>query len=106
MKKGLIAVNERVKQLREDGWLTDTKQQGRGANKDYFGMFDIFAFKGNRIRLEQVKCNTTQGAIKKIREWIENNDVPDFIEYYMTIRVDGAGAKPVKWRIKQIKEEN
>lgn len=104
VEKGNRAVKERRIQLEQEGWILDKKQKGSGGKNDLFGMFDILAIKGHRIRLEQVKSNTTQGAIKKIKEWILLHNPNQCIEYYIAVRHDGAGARKVRWAVKEIKE--
>lgn len=68
---------------------------------DAFGLYDIIAMiPGRRIRFAQVKSNTGSG----VREFVEQSDMILPAEHAVAenlIRHDGAGGRPVAWRLQQ-----
>ena len=103
--KGTRAVREYAELLQDRGYTTDRKQQGRGGMNDYWGMFDICSFNGDHFRLTQVKSNSTQGAVKAIRLWLQCHDVPAGTVCEVAVRKDGAGGRPAEWRVTEVTVE-
>jgi len=70
-----IYEREAKKELREQGWMVDWKIRAgmpiRGYTVDYFGAFDILAYRaGDPLRFISVKGD--MGILKKHRELIES----------------------------------
>jgi hypothetical protein len=89
--------------LIKDGWLTHKTQMARGweQNKDIFNMFDILAFKGQKIRLVQVKTTNLHGSVQKIKGWASKNqgNIPDNVEMMVALKKYATKKKVVRWRI-------
>lgn len=89
--------------LIKEGWLTHKTQMARGweKNKDIFNMFDILAFKDDRIKLSQVRTTNLSSCVDYIREWaIENaHNIPDNVEIEVCLRKYATKRKVARWRI-------
>ena len=62
--------------LIDDGWLVEQKNWSKWRGKDFFGLFDIVAIKGEFIKWIQIKSNRSDfyKVRKQIKNWlIENN---------------------------------
>jgi Holliday junction resolvase len=101
MTKGGDAENEARKLLESQGYRVHKKVNNSYDRGDMFELFDILAVKPGKMRFIQVKSNSTQGALKKIRnnvgflDWEE-----DLIEVEVWVRYDRYG-----WRNQRLSED-
>jgi hypothetical protein len=86
-----------------DGWLTHKTQMARGweRNKDIFKFFDIIAFRGQRIRLSQIKTTNLCGCLEQIREWAIRNraNIPNNVEIEVALKKYATKRKVARWRV-------
>lgn len=70
------------KELKEDGWIIDYKLRGRfptkGYSVDFFGAFDIMAYKSGILKFISVKGD--MGILKTHRELLESFKFPKGVQ--------------------------
>ena len=98
---------KREQELIEDGWLTARVSMKRrwSTGKDLFGLFDILAFKGERILLSQDTSHGTKGYIEQIEDWLrENSDLlPEKLECEVAIWKPASKTMPERFNIHAIR---
>ena len=103
--KGANAEKEAQKILQQQGYLVDRVKGSSKFNKqvDFFGIGDLNCIpkKTNldqSFLIIQVKSNTTAGAIKKIKLWRLENDIPKWVKTQVWVRYDNKSIEE-RWRI-------
>lgn len=98
--KGRNAEKEFASILRKQGYLVDLVKGSTKFNKqvDFFGIGDILAINKESLLIVQVKSNTTSGAIKKLKEFKQSFDFPDFVKFQVVVRYDNKN-EDRRWRV-------
>ena len=92
--KGNNAQREFAKYLNNIGYETEIVRNTRQSHADFFGVGDILGIQTFWL-VVQVKSNKSGNAIKKMRE----RKFPNNTIKWVAVRHDGAGGKPVRWRV-------
>jgi hypothetical protein len=99
--KGRNAEKEAGLLLKNRGYKVElVKPSNKFGSVDFFdGMFDGFGYNKHEFIFFQVKCNTTQGWIKKAKLWLLDNAnrPPVNSKIVLFVRKDGKGGKKVEW---------
>jgi len=100
--KGRRAEKEYADILKAQGYIVELVKGSAKFNKsvDLFGIADIIALHATGIYLIQVKSNRTDGAIKKLNEWYNQNMIylPNNLFLQVIVRYDNRQGAD-KWRI-------
>jgi Holliday junction resolvase len=95
---------EYQRKLEGQGYITYRVKGATKFNKqvDIFGIADILAINDSEVLLVQVKTNSTSGALKQLKTWLEDHTVPSNVKLQVAVRKDGRGAKSAEWKIYDI----
>jgi len=97
--KGGTRERQCVKALERAGWKAHKKVNNTYDNSDIWGLFDVIATKkGEKPLYIQVKSNTTDGALKQIKNKEFLN--PEHMNIQVWVAHDYNG-----WRVKKLEEE-
>lgn len=99
-QKGRRAELEFAQILKSRGYIVEITPPPQRFKKqqDFFGCFDLLSFKKDESLFVQVKSNTTQGAIKKIKAWKEANPLPEYFKFVVAVRKDGNSHQEPTWK--------
>jgi Holliday junction resolvase len=89
-QKGRKAENELATIYRKQGYLVDQVKGSSKFNKsvDFFGIADLLCINKKELLIVQVKSNSTAGALKKLREFKNTHNLPDWVKYIVAVRLD------------------
>lgn len=100
--KGNRTEREAVELYKRAGYYPVDRVGATGGGRrmtDAFGHVDIIAIGDGHLRFVQAKTNTGSG-VRDYFEWAVEV-LPDYIEPDFIIRHDGAGGRPVRWRLQR-----